>query len=209
MKHLFITMTISLISFCQLFAQSQYEQGMQQAFKLWEDKKPMEAVALFERIAQAEVENWIPVYHAANILIVNSFGITDMSKREATLDKATALIQSAHQRSENNSEITTLEGMLLTGYLAMDPETYGMTYSAKIPTLHQKAIEQNPDNPRAYANMIEYEMGAAQFFGQDVKVICQKMKEIIPKFKNQKVDAPFAPSYGLERAEQVVANCNE
>ncbi len=209
MKNTYIIIIVTLLSLCSLTAQSQYEQGMQKAFKLWEENKSIEAVALFERIAQAETENWIPVYHAANVLIVTSFGITDKSKREATLDKATKLIKAAHQRSENNSEITTLEGMLLTGYLAMDPETYGMTYSAKIPTLHQQAIEQNPDNPRAYANMIEYEMGAAQFFGQDVNAICQKMNEIIPKFKNQKVDIPFAPSYGLERAQQIAKNCNE
>lgn len=209
MKHTYIILIISFISVCQISGQSKYEKGMQTAFDLWEEGKHMKASAMFERIAQAESDNWIPVYYAANILIVNSFETQDLSQREATLDKATKLIEKAHQLSENNSEITTLEGVLLTGYLAMDPNTYGMTYSAKIPSLHQKAIQLNPDNPRAHANMVEYEMGAAQFFGQNVSEICKKMTEIIPKFKNQKIDVAFAPSFGLERAEQVVSNCNE
>lgn len=208
MKHILLIIATSCLCF-SLQAQSKYEQGMTKAFGLLEEGKVKESVALFERIAQAESDNWIPVYHAAQFLIISSHGIKDMSEREATLDKATKLVKMAQERSKDNSEITTLEGMLLTGYLAMDPGTYGMTYSAKIPTLYEKAIEQNADNPRAYANMIEFEMGAARFFGQELGPICEKMKEIIPKFKNQKVDEAFAPSYGLERAEQVVANCNE
>jgi len=207
MKNIILITIIITITCITLNAQSKYEQGMQKAFSLWEEGKSMEAVALLERIAQAESDNWIPVYHAANILITSSFEIKDLSKRESTLEKAKSLVQIAHDRSSENSEITTLEGMLLTGYLAMDPATYGMTYSAKIPVLHQKAVEQNPDNPRAYSNMIEYEMGAAQFFGQDVKTICEKMKEIIPKFKNQKIEEAYAPSYGIERAQQIIDNC--
>lgn len=208
MKYISLIIILTISSF-SLHAQSKYEQGMQKAFGLWEEGKLAESVSLFERIAQAESENWIPVYHAAQFLIISSHGIEDMSQREATLEKATVLVKMAKQRSQDNSEITTLEGMLLTGYLAMDPGTYGMTYSAKIPALYEKAINQNPDNPRAYANMIEFEMGAARFFGQELGPICKKMKEIIPKFKNQKVDKPFAPSFGLKRAKQIVANCNE
>ena len=43
-------------------AQDKYAQGMQKAFDLWQDNKSTEAVALFERIAQAEKDNWLPSY---------------------------------------------------------------------------------------------------------------------------------------------------
>ena len=91
----------------------------------------------------------------------------------------------------------------------MEPETYGMQYSPMIMQLHDKAVSLNPDNPRALANKIEYEMGSAKFFGNDLKPYCEQMKEVIPKFENQKLDVPFAPSYGIERAREVAASCDE
>ena len=40
-------------------------------------------------------------------------------------------------------------------------------------------------------------------------LVGKQMKEILPKFENQKLDDPFAPSYGVERARQVAESCNE
>ena len=190
-------------------AQSQYEAAMQQAFELWKENKSMEAFAMFDRIGQAEKENWVPLYHAANVLISSSFAIESTEERNTTLEKAKAIIAEAHNRSADNSEITTLEGLLYTGYVAMDPSVYGMQYSGKIMELHGKAIALNPDNPRAHANKIEYAMGSARFFGQDLAPFCEQMKAIIPKFDEQQSDIPFAPSQGKERALQIANSCNE
>ncbi len=53
-------------------AQSNYEKGMQKAFELWETN-PTEASNLFERIATADTDNWLPSYYAAQINIIKSF----------------------------------------------------------------------------------------------------------------------------------------
>ena len=209
MKNLFVALIIGCFICFGVNAQSKYEAGMEKAFGLWGEGKAIEATALFERIGQAEAEKWVPLYHAASVMIFSSFNEADVNTKNNMLEKAKTIIAQAHTRSENNSEITTLEGMLYTAYVAMDPETYGMTLSPKIMALHNKAIELNPDNPRALANLIEYEMGSARFFGNDLAPFCDRMKEIIPKFENQVLDFPFAPSYGIERAKEVANSCND
>jgi len=208
MKKILFTLALALMTASLVKSQSQYESGMQKAFGLWQDGKNTEAIALFERIGQAEKDNWVPLYYAANVLISSQFQVEDVTTRNSMLEKAKGIIAEAHKRSENNSEITTLEGLLYTGYVSMDPETFGMKYSPMIMQLHSKAVALNPENPRALANKIEYEMGSARFFGSDLKPYCEQMKEILPKFENQKLEVPFAPSYGIERAKQVAQSCD-
>lgn len=191
-----------------LQAQDQYTKAMSKALSLWGEGKNAESVAMFERILQVEKDNWIPAYYAANVLIVQSFESKDKTVTNELLESAKAHIAEAHKRSPENSEIVTLEGVLYTGYVAMDPAVYGMQYSGKIMKLHQKAISLDPENPRALANSIEFEMGSARFFGQDLTPLCLKMKEVLPKFDSQSSDIPFWPSYGKDRALQMSQQCD-
>ncbi len=205
MKIILIISTLLLT--ISLSGQDQYIKGMEKAFGLWGENKNTEAVALFERIAQAEKDNWLPAYYAANVLIVSSFGSKDKAAVNSMLEKAAEHIATAHERSPENSEVTTMEGLLYTGYVAMDPGTYGMMYSMKIIDLHKKAIEQDDSNPRAHANLIDYEIGSAKFFNQSLEPFCKRLEEVIPMFKTQKRDYPFAPSYGVERAQASQKQC--
>ena len=211
MKNIFLVLSLLIGSIVFAQAQGQYESGMKQAFKLWEENKSVEAVALFERIGQAESEKWHPLYYAAQVLIVQTFqdGKMKMEDKSLLLEKAKKVIADAHKRSPDNSEIWTLEGLLYTGYVAMDPNTYGMMYTSKIMGLHAKAVELNPKNPRARANQIEYEMGGARFFKQDLTPFCERLKEVLPMFDNQETKEPFDPSRGKERVEQVIKDCGQ
>ncbi len=198
---------IALLLSLSLSAQDQYTQGMEKAFGLWKENKTTEATALFERIAQAEKDNWLPSYYAANVLISSSFQTKDKTTVNDMLENAKKHIDNAHKISPDNSEITTLEGLLYTGYVAMDPGTYGMTYSGKIMSLHQKAVGLDNNNPRAHANLIGYEIGSARFFGTDLSTFCERLQKVIPMFENQKQDVPFAPSYGLDRVKGSMQEC--
>jgi hypothetical protein len=189
-------------------AQSQYESGMKKAFDLWTDAKPMDASAMFERIAIAEKDNWIPYYYAAQTLITASFETKDVTTVNEILKKADTFIKAGQKISPDNSELITLEGLLYTGYVAMDPQTFGMQYSGKIMNLHDKAIELDESNPRAQLNKIEYSMGSARFFGQDLTQFCESIKGTRALFENQKSPAPFYPKYGEDRIEILLKQCN-
>jgi len=206
MKNLILIIATVLFTI-NINAQDKYMQGMGKALGLWGEGKGMEAVALFERISQAEKDNWLPPYYAANVLIVESFSSKDPVKVNEMLEKAEKFIKQAHERSPDNSEIVTMEGLLYTGYVAMDPAQYGMIYSPKIMGLHGKAMGLDSLNPRAHANAIEYEMGSARFFGTDLKTFCERLEAVKPLFENQNSEVPFYPSYGIERIEENMKEC--
>lgn len=206
MKNITSILLLLVLSF-SISAQSQYEKGMQKAFGLWGEGKATEASAMFARIAQAEKDNWIPPYYAANSLITSTFQIKDKTMVNEMLEQAKRFITLAHEASPDNSEVYTLEGLLYTAYVAMDPETYGMKYSGKVMGLHAKAIEIDETNPRAHLNNVEWELGSARFFKADLAPFCDKLEAVRPLFQNQKKSEPFAPERGEGRIDQVKAEC--
>ncbi len=59
MKYLIILLIASTA--LTSIGQNRYEEGMQMALDLWGADKPLEAVNLFERIATAEPDEWLPL----------------------------------------------------------------------------------------------------------------------------------------------------
>lgn len=207
MKHLFI-ITIVLVSVLT-HAQTNYEKGMQKAFELWGNNKPTEASNMFERIANAEPDNWLPAYYAAQINIINSFGLKDEEKLSAQLKKAQNLINDATAISKNNPEILVLQALLHTAWVAYDGATYGMTLSGKVVEIYTKAEQIAPENPRVVYCKAEWNMGGAKYFGQDTTPFCKDLEQAIELFAKFKPESPFHPNWGKDRAEQLLESCNK
>ena len=193
-----------LLATSLLTAQSKYEEGMNKAFELW-GTNPVEASNLFERIAAAEPDNWLPPYYAAQVIILNGFLEKDGDKLKAQLDKAQGLINDATAISKNNSEIFVLQALLHTVWVAFDGATYGPTLAGKVASIYAQAEQMSPDNPRVVFSNAEWGMGSARYFGQDVTPYCEDMKRSIELFDNFKPETPFHPNWGKERAELVIA----
>lgn len=187
-------------------SQTNYEKGMQKAFELW-GTDPTAASNLFERIATAETENWLPPYYAAQVLIVDSFNEKDKEQLEAKLGKAQNLVNDATAISKDNPEILVLQAMLYTAYVAFDGMTYGMKLSPKVAALYTKANQIDPKNPRVVFGKAEWDMGSAQFFGQDTAPFCKDIESALELFANFKPETQFHPNWGKDRAEQVLKNC--
>jgi hypothetical protein len=197
---LFITQLLS--------AQTNYEKGMQKAFELW-GTNPTEASNLFERIAKAEPNNWLPSYYAAQINIVSSFGEKDKEKLTAQLGKAQDLLDVSKTISKNNPEILVMEAMLNTAWVAYDGATYGMTLSGKITALYAQAEQIAPQNPRVVLNKADWEMGSARFFGQDTAPFCADIERALELFANFKPETSFHPKWGKSRAKQILESCKK
>ncbi len=187
-------------------AQSDYEQGMQKAFQLW-GSNPTEASNLFERISNAEPDNWLPAYYAAQVNIVSSFGEKNEDKLRAQLKKAQDLINDATAISKNNPEILVLQALLHTAWVAYDGATYGMTLSGKVVELYTKAEMIAPENPRVVYCKAEWGMGSARYFGQDIKPFCKDLERALELFANFKPETPFSPNWGKERAAMLLESC--
>lgn len=189
-------------------AQSQYKKGMSKAFELWETNKLTEASQLFERIAKAEKDNWLPSYYAATIEIIGSFGLKDEAVLKAKLTKAQEFLDTAKSISVDNPEILIAQAFLNLGYIAFDGQKYGMTLSGKNNQLYAKAIEIAPENPRVILGKAEWEMGAARFFGKSMTPYCKDIKRAIELGKAEKITKAFYPKFMVKRAEEVLKQCS-
>jgi len=203
-----IAIIITLMFSQILSAQSTYETGMNKAFELWKSGQPDEASNLFERIATAESDNWLPSYYAAQVLILDSFTkLKDKQALEAQLKKAQTFLDDAVSRSKDNPENMVLQAMLHTAYVASDGASYGMSLSPKINALYAKAAQLAPNNPRVMLCKAEWDMGSAKYFGQDTKPFCEQIEKSLQLFANFKPETTFDPNWGKERAEQLTAQC--
>lgn len=186
-------------------AQGNFEKGMSKAFDLWKNNQPWEAANLFERIAQAEPDNWLPSYYAAQINVVYSFGEKDEAKLTAQLQKARDFLNDATAISKENPELLVVEAQLYTAWIAFDGQKYGMTYAGKVAEIYQRAAAIAPNNPRVALGKAEWDMGSAKFWGKPTEPYCKDIEHAIELFTSFEPETPFHPRGGLERAQQVLA----
>lgn len=190
-------------------AQTNFEKGMQKAFSFWQEGNTDEAENMFERISNADIDQWLPHYYIAQINSNKSWNQKDETILKAQLDKAQEHIDLAMAISKDNPEIMVLQAHVLTNWVAFDGMTYGMKYSGKITELYGKAYAMAPGNPRVVFGKAEWGMGSAKYFGQDTKPFCAEIEKSIELFANFKPESELHPNWGKNRAQAVVKSCNE
>ncbi|UBZ14264.1 hypothetical protein LDL77_00780 [Flagellimonas marinaquae] len=204
-----LILAIVLIGSTLVNAQDRYSSGMEKAFELWQNQKTTEASNLFERIATAEPDKWLPYYYVSQINTVISFGEKDEEKLSKQLEKAKEFLDVAKAISPDNPEILIQEALINTAWIAFDGVTYGMTLSQENVQLYQKALEIAPDNPRVILSKAEWDMGSARYFGKDVTPYCKDVERALELFATFKSETPFYPTWGKERAEEVLKSCGK
>ena len=188
-------------------AQDQYTKGMQKAFLLWGEGKPMEASNMFERISAVEKDNWLPAYYTAQVNTVISFGEKDKDRLERQLKKAQDFVDKAAAISPSNPEILVQQAMIHTAYVAFDGVTYGGMLSPEILGLYNKALAIAPNNPRVVFSKAEWDMGTAKYFGQDTTPFCAEVERSLELFATFKPASAFYPNWGKGRAEITSKTC--
>jgi hypothetical protein len=205
MKHLIFLLfaTISLSS----FGQSAYEKRMQNALKLWSEGKNNDAVAMFERIAAAEKDHWLPNYYVALVSTTGAFATKDKTQVDAMLKKAQTALDIELKKQPNHPELMVLQAMIHTAWISFDPMTNGMKLSGTVMEIYSKAEAIAPENPRVILSKTEFEMGSAKFFGTDTKPLCAKAEKAVELFATFKPESAFYPNWGSERAQSIVSSC--
>lgn len=199
MKKLLI-IAIAFISFAGI-GQTKYEKGMTKAFELWKSEKQWEAANLFERIAQAEPDEWLPPFYVAQINILYSFNEKDEEKLTAQLEKAQDFLNDAKAISKDNAEILVAQAQLYTAWVVFDGSKYGMTLSPKIAQIYQEAYKIEPSNPRVASGKVEWDLGTARFFGQDTAPFCDDLKKAVALYDTYEPKGPFHPNGGGDYAK--------
>ena len=202
-----LAIIITLLVSSLVSSQSAFEKGMQKAFQSWQEGDLNQAEQLFERIANAEPQQWLPSYYVAQINSLKSWNEKDIKVLASQLEKAQSFIDSAKQISPNNPEILVMQAQIHTNWVAYDGATYGMKYGAVVTGIYDKAFELAPENPRVVYSKAEWAMGSARFFGQDTQPFCKDIEKAIELFATFKPESAFHPNWGKERASQVLTSC--
>lgn len=208
MKAIIFYLLSGILSAISLQAQSPYDAGMAEAFEHWRNDKPVEAANLFERIAKAEKHNWLPYYYASQVKIVQSFPLTVVVKKEELLNEAQQLLDMAKKNEGDKVELMILQAMLHTARLTIDPSIYAMKLSPVISGIYTEASKIAPENPRLLLSKTEWNMGSAQYFGEDPSKYCPDLVAGLELFSKENHSPTKAPAWGRDRMKMLLAqNC--
>ncbi len=187
------------------YGQNSYEQSMSEAMKGWTPDKNLEAMQVFEKIAKDHPKEWLPRYYQTLSGIRASFQIKDQKTKVTLLDSLSKLLPK--EPEDLKAEWHILNALMLTADLISDPMANGMTLTPQIIFYYNRALALEPNNPRALAGLAEFNLNYKRFMGGDTKEDCSLLKKSIALFNEQKNETLFYPSWGKERAMELLSNC--
>lgn len=157
----------------------------------------LEKAALFERIADAEPQEWLPRYYAAYANLYANFWSKDTAEKDALFDKALDLLENALERHEN-SELFALKGYVEYMKLSIDP-TNRLSYMASSRANLEKAQKLDPENPRVYLIQGQNLFYTPAAFGGGKEAAMTSLNTAKEKFDKFVPKDELAPQWG--RAE--------
>ena len=188
-------------------AQTQFDQGMQKALQTWKNGNSKEALVQFEKIASVEKTNWLPNYYIVLINTTQAFEEKDKTKIESLLNAAQKAQDVCNELAMDNPEVLVLQAMIHTAWIVYDPMINGQRLSGDVMYILNKANKIAPENPRVVFQKASFEIGLAQYFGQDTKPMCAQIEKSIELFATFKPETAFHPSWGLDRARAELKKC--
>ena len=206
---------ISVLSFFSLitFAQSEkYTNAMKKNIALLDSAfaKPDNFLSMantFERIGTTEKTEWLPFYYAAYCRVNYAFMQKDPSGNDPIAEKATALINTADSLQPNNSEISCVKSMIASVQMLVNPQQRFMQYGAASQKEMQKAMQQDPTNPRPYMLKGQSLKYTPEQFGGGCKNAMPQLEIAMEKFTSFKAVSEIYPSWGKNYTGDIIKQC--
>ena len=196
------------------YSQSEkYTQAMKTNLSKFDSIKSSEEyqalAATFERIGDAEKTEWLPYYYSSLALLTPGWTDTKIDK-DANAVKIKSLLDKAEPLTKDNAdkaEVLSIRNMTATQQMLVDPQNRWMNYGQEGATYLKQAKDLDPENPR-----LAYLEGAGIFgtpeqFGGGKAKAKPLLEKAVSLFKAEK-PKPLHPSWGLQIAESMLAQCN-
>lgn len=209
MKKLFFVLSLMIAT--ATFAQTEkYYAAMGSALKqLGEAKTGEEMIAVeqkFERIANAEKNQWLPYYYASMMKArMSMMGVG--GDKDVVADEATNLIDIADSLSKNNCEIYCVKAMIATAKMIVNPQARFMEYGMKITTYLEQAKKMDATNPRPFVLQSSNLKNTPEQFGGGCKTANPLAQKALSLFATFKPQSELHPNWGKELVEAVVNDC--
>jgi hypothetical protein len=164
--------------------------------------------ASFERIANAEKNQWLPFYYAALCYINKAnmyYQTQELTKVDPLTDKAEPLMNKAEELEKNNSEIFLLKKMYNTAKMMGDPMNRYMIYGPAAAQALETAKKLDPSNPRVYLMEGIDKFYTPEQYGGSKEEGKRLFNEALNKFGSFKPASSIHPSWGLEMVKYLLA----
>jgi len=192
----------------------QYQQAMKNAVSQMDSavapEQYMQLANTFERIAGVETKEWLPDYYAAYCYAIVAFtekkdkkGIDDL------MDKADALISKADALSPNNSEITTVKGLINSGRIMVDPISRGKKYGTLANQDYKAAEKLDSLNPRPLFLEGQGLFYTPKMFGGGKERAKPVLATAVTKYKTFKPATDISPNWGQKMAADLLKQCDQ
>ena len=165
----------------------------------------------FARIANAEPNEWLPKYYAAQCRLLAAYQLLQSNMTEAQELAKTALteIQAAEKLVPMETELMALEAFTYQLQLLENPMTNGQKYSPMIFAALGKAEAINAENPRIYMIRGEFTLNMPEFYGGGVAKATPDIKKAAEKFETFKPASPLYPNWGKEHTLAIAKRIGE
>ena len=212
MKKIILVLAVVLVSLVSMAQKPEFFKTMGETlgqFSTVRSVADMQALGnKFQMIANAEPDQWLPLYYHAHCYILMSFMEQgDAAKKDGYLDVAEKSIEKMIALTPNESEVFALQSFYYTARLVVDPVARGQQYGQLSGQATGKALAMDPTNPRAKLMKIQMDMGSAPYMGQDPKSFCPQAKELLANWDNFKPKSPIHPSWGKDQLQGVIKRC--
>lgn len=150
----------------------------------------------FERIAQAEPKQWLPLYYTA-LCYIQAFNFEeDKAQQKRYSEQAERFIARADALQPNDPELTLLKSMAASMRVRLNPMLNGARYGRIADDMLAKAQQLNADNPRVYVQRASNLYFTPRMWGGDK----QKAREMVGiaerKFNTFRPASDLHPDWG-------------
>ena len=204
-----LMLALALIVTMEASAQNdKYTQVMLKNITLLDSSKTVDdlqsVAGTFDRIGDAEKTKWLPYYYAA--LAQTWVGWRpEVKDKDANATKIKVYLDKA-EAIEKNAELYSIENMMATQQMLMDPQSRWMSYGKTASTALQNGLQVDPNNPRLYYLQGMSLFGTPEQFGggkAKAKPLFEKSVELYKTAQPK----PLDPKWGKDQAENMLAQC--
>jgi hypothetical protein len=207
MKQIFTTLCFCLLAGAAISQSDKYIKIMEEKVAAldttWSTDGLKDLANTFERIGNAEKNQWLPFYYAA-LANVNMGYRLSAGKADGSLatvidpvaDKAEALIIQANALSKDNSEIYVIKKMIASLRMMVDPMNRWMKYGQAGQEALSTAKKLDPDNPRVYILEAQDKFYTPEQFGGSKQESKKLFEESLKKDETFKPESSIHPHWG-------------
>jgi hypothetical protein len=157
----------------------------------------------FEKIAQSNVNDWLPSYYTS--ILYARLSLKQKQNADLNADKAIYWANKSIAIQTNDENYCALS-MAKTAKMAVNPYLRWISYEKSIYEPLAKARKINVNNPRIYILEASLKLNLPVLFGGG----CEKSKHILNKAKqllNKQLPQPLLPTWGKQSLDEMKQSC--